>query len=231
MATFQDYDGQSFKSRARSKRFFGLGTEKNRLLRARLLDSHARRPMFFLVLVSLTFLGATPASAHQPAPAVLKAKAPELEERPADEWLNSPPLKLADLHGQVVILHFWTFGCINCRHNDSAYKAWHQKYSGKGVTMIGVHTPETERERDLKRLKRSIEERGLKYPIVVDKDGKTWKSWDNHWWPSIYLIDKKGFVRYRWDGELNWKGAGGKAITEKKIAELLAEEIPATANN
>jgi len=97
--------------------------------------------------------------------------------------------------------------------------------------MIGVHTPELERERDLKRLKRSIEERGLKYPIVVDKDGKTWTAWDNHWWPSIYLIDKTGTVRYRWDGELNWKGAKGKALMEKKIEELLAEEIPAIANH
>jgi hypothetical protein len=85
--------------------------------------------------------------------------------------------------------------------------------------MIGVHTPETERER------------ALKYPIVVDKDGKTWRVYDNHWWPSIYLIDKNGFVRYRWDGELNWKGANGKAIMEKKIDELLAEETSATAKN
>jgi peroxiredoxin len=195
------------------------------------LKSRARCKWFLLCLFVSALWGAPASNAQQPAPAVLSAKAPELEERPADEWLNSPPLKLSDLRGQVVVAHFWTFGCINCRHNDSAYKAWHQKYSGKGVTMIGVHTPETERERDLKRLKRSIEERGLKYPIVVDKDGKTWKSWDNHWWPSIYLIDKKGFARYRWDGELNWKGAGGKAIMERKIAELLAEEIPATANN
>ncbi|HEV8069964.1 MAG TPA: redoxin domain-containing protein [Planctomycetaceae bacterium] len=207
MQSFKKRSEQPLKSRARTKRSLP----------------------FALVLV---FAGTVPAAnAQQAAPAVLNAKAPELEERPSDEWLNSRPLKLSELRGQVVVLHFWTFGCINCRHNDAAYKAWHQKYSGKGVTMIGVHTPETERERDPKRLKRSIEERGLRYPIVVDQDGKTWKSWDNRWWPSIYLIDKKGFVRYRWDGELNWKGAGGKAIMEKKIAELLTEEISATANN
>jgi peroxiredoxin len=186
-------------------------------------------------LIWALFLGVlaftSTANAEQPAPAVLHAKAPELQERAAGEWFNSPPLKLADLRSQVVILHFWTFGCINCRHNDAAYKAWHQKFSGEGVTMIGVHTSETEHERDLKRLKKSIDERGLKFPVVVDKDGKTWATWSNRWWPSIYLIDKQGFVRYRWDGELGWKGAKGKAIMEKKIAELLAEEIPATAKN
>jgi peroxiredoxin len=153
--------------------------------------------------------------AEEPAPAVLHAQPPELPERAQDDWFNSPVLKLSALRGRVVVLHFWTFGCVNCRHNDAAYKAWFQKYATKGV----------------KRLKQSIEERGLKYPIVVDADGKTWTAWGNRWWPSIYLIDKQGFVRYRWDGELGWKGAKGKAIMEKKIDELLAEEIPATANN
>ncbi|HET6326929.1 MAG TPA: redoxin domain-containing protein [Planctomycetaceae bacterium] len=194
----------------------------------------SRQTVALLVLFVLSvgfFAAPRVADAQLAAPAVLNAKAPELPVRPDGEWFNSKPLKLSELRGQVVVLHFWTFGCINCKHNDSAYKAWHQKYSNKGVTMIGVHTPELERERDLKRLKRSIEERGLKYPIVVDKDGKTWTAWDNHWWPSIYLIDKTGTVRYRWDGELNWKGAKGKALMEKKIEELLAEEIPAIANH
>ncbi len=186
----------------------------------------------WLVLLSAAFFAAPRvASAQAAVPALLNAKAPELPVRPDREWFNSKPLKLSDLRGRVVVLHFWTFGCINCKHNDSAYRAWHQKYSNKGVTMIGVHTPELERERDFKRLKRSIEERGLKYPVVVDQDSRTWKAWDNHWWPSIYLIDKTGTVRYRWDGELNWKGAKGKAIMEKKIDELLAEEISPAANH
>jgi peroxiredoxin len=182
-------------------------------------------------LLTIAVLMTDRACAQQPTPAVLHAQPPELPERAQDDWFNSPPLKLSALRGRVVVLHFWTFACINCRHNDAAYKAWFQKYATKGVTMIGVHTPETAREHDLKRLKKSIEERGLKYPIVVDADGKTWAAWGNRWWPSIYLIDKQGFVRYRWDGELGWKGAKGKAIMEKKIDELLAEEIPATANN
>jgi len=185
--------------------------------------------VFSLLTIAVSVTGRV--RAEEPAPAVLHAQPPELPERAQDDWFNSPVLKLSALRGRVVVLHFWTFGCVNCRHNDAAYKAWFQKYATKGVTMIGVHTPETGREHDLKRLKKSIEERGLKYPIVVDADGKTWTAWGNRWWPSIYLIDKQGFVRYRWDGELGWKGAKGKAIMEKKIDELLAEEIPATANN
>jgi peroxiredoxin len=189
------------------------------------LKSRARSKRSF-VLFAFAFLFVPPVSNAQ-QPAAFKVQAPELVERSAAEWFNSQPLKLADLRGQVVVLHFWTFGCINCKHNDATYRAWQAKYSKQGVTMIAVHTPELAREHDLKRLKKSISDRGLKYPIVVDQDGKIWKSWDNHWWPSIYLIDKQGFARYRWDGELGWKGAKGQAMMEKKIEQLLAEEASA----
>jgi peroxiredoxin len=211
--------------------------QSRRMHRQQPLASRARsQRSFYLALFAgligtISIASAPIAKALPPAPAVLKAKAPELPERSADEWFNSKPLKLSELRGQVVVLHFWAFACPNCKRNDAAYRAWHQKYSTKGVTMIGVHTPEFEREHDLKRLKKSIEDRSLKYPIVVDQDRKTWKSWGNRWWPSIYLIDKNGFIRYRWDGELGWRGAKGQAIMEKKIDELLVEENPATANN
>lgn len=174
-------------------------------------------------LLAGLILTSTVAGQH---PVRLRAQAPELEERPADEWLNSEPLKLADLRGKVVVLHFWAFGCINCIHNQPHYKNWHEKYAGKGVTVIGVHTPETEREKDFDAVRKSAEEKGLKFPIVMDKDARTWKTWDNRWWPCTYLIDKKGIVRYRWDGELNWKNAKGEAAMRKKIEELLAEPAP-----
>ncbi len=181
-------------------------------------------------IMLLTLIGAG-SNAHGQQPAAFKAQAPELEPRPEEEWINSKPLKLSDLRGQVVVLHFWTFGCINCIHNYPAYKTWHAKFSQKGVTIIGVHTPETKRERDLTNVRKSVEENGLKYPIVFDKDGRTWRTWGNRWWPSTYLIDKKGFVRYRWDGELNWKTTKGEAIMRRKIAQLLAEAGPRPARD
>ena len=97
--------------------------------------------------------------------------------------------------------------------------------------MIGVHTPETPREHDLKRLKKSIEERGLKYS---DRRRRRRQNLDGVGQPlvALDLPDRQtGFVRYRWDGELGWKGAKGKAIMEKKIDELLAEGSPTTAKN
>jgi thiol-disulfide isomerase/thioredoxin len=179
----------------------------------------------FALLVVLS--AASSASAQQPA--TLKARAPELEERPAEDWINSKPLMLSELRGRVVILHFWTFGCINCQHNFPTLKAWQKALADKAVTIIGVHTPETDRERQVANVRAAVKKYGLKYPIVFDKDAKIWKSWDNRWWPSTYLIDKQGFVRYRWDGEFNWKHAKGDSILRRKIEQLLAEDGPATA--
>jgi hypothetical protein len=65
---------------------------------------------------------------------------------------------------------------------------------------------------------------------VIDNDKQIWNDWGNRWWPSTYLIDKSGFVRYRWDGELNWKGAKGELIMRKKIEQLLAEPGPKRAD-
>jgi thiol-disulfide isomerase/thioredoxin len=127
------------------------------------------------------------------------------------------------LQGQVVVVHFWTFGCINCIHNYPVYKAWQEKYAGKGVTIIGVHTPEFANEADSDRVRAKANANGLEFPIAIDNDSRIWKSWDNHYWPSIYLIDKKGRVRHHWDGELHLDTVEGKQFASR-IDELLAEK-------
>jgi hypothetical protein len=86
-----------------------------------------------------------------------------------------------------------------------------------------VHTPETEREANLKAVRKKVNDNGMKYAVAADSAGKTWAEWGNQWWPSIYLIDKKGNVRYRWDGELNGNGIRGEEVMRIKIKELLAE--------
>ena len=94
------------------------------------------------------------------------------------------------------------------------------------MVVIGVHTPESEGEHDVAEVAKKAKENGLEYPIVIDNDIQIWKDWGNRWWPSTYLIDKHGFVRYRWDGELNWKETKGEAIMRNKIEELLKEPGP-----
>jgi len=95
--------------------------------------------------------------------------------------------------------------------------------------IIGVHTPETEGEKNVDRVREKAKENGLEYPIVIDNDKQIWNEWDNRWWPSTYLIDKNGIARYRWDGELNWKGQKGEEQMRKKIEELLSEPGPRQA--
>jgi methionine-R-sulfoxide reductase len=148
-------------------------------------------------------------------------RAPEI--RAVDEWINSAPLTLADLRGKVVALHFFTFGCINCVHNQPAYKDWHERFSGKGAVVLGIQTPEGDGERKLESIRKAIQDQGIAYPVAVDNAKENWNAWANHMWPSLYLIDKEGYVRWWWYGELNWQGAQGEKLYREKIAELLAE--------
>jgi thiol-disulfide isomerase/thioredoxin len=173
-----------------------------------------------LVLGVAFLLRRPPAQAEADTPTNGKGSAPEFP--PGTQWLQSKPLTLASLRGQVVVVHFWTFGCINCVHNYPVYKAWQEKYADKGVKIIGVHTPEFANEADVASIRAKARENGLKFPIAVDNDSRIWKTWENHYWPSIYLIDKKGRVRYHWDGELHLENAEGRPFVSH-IDELLAE--------
>ncbi len=69
-----------------------------------------------------------------------------------------------------------------------------------------------------------VKQEKFRFPVVVDNDHEIWNSWGNSMWPSVYLIDKQGRIRYWWYGELDWQGAGGQKIMAKRIEELLAED-------
>jgi len=148
--------------------------------------------------------------------------APEFEN--ASAWINGGPLTMADLRGQVVVVHFYTFGCGNCINNYRWYKGWQETFGGKGVTILGIHTPESDGERDIDAVRRKAVKAGLTFPILVDNDKSNWLAWSNQVWPSVYLVDKLGHVRYWWYGELNWKGAPGEQRMRHMIRKLLAEQ-------
>jgi hypothetical protein len=92
------------------------------------------------------------------------------------------------------------------------------------VVVIGIHTPETRTEKKIERVRQKVKDNGMKYPIAVDGSYKTWQAWGNRGWPCVYLLDKKGNGRYRWDGEMNVRGVKGEKVMRKKIEELLAEK-------
>ena len=141
--------------------------------------------------------------------------APELTN---DVWLNTAsPLRLADLRGKVVLLDMWTFGCINCQNVMPSLKKWHSQYKDSGLVVIGNHFPEFSYEENLDNLKDAVSRFGIEYAVAQDNDGSTWQAYRNHYWPSLYLIDKQGHIRYVHIGE------GHYAETERNIEALLEE--------
>lgn len=154
----------------------------------------------------------------------IACRAPELTGVTA--WIKSSPLTLLQLRGKVVIVHFYAFGCINCVRNLPHYNAWFDRFGRDEVVILGIHRPETEAERDVQAVRRRAAEVGIKYPIAVDNESHNWDAWVNRVWPSVYLIDRRGFVRYWWYGELNWQGVQGESWIRGKIAGLSAESMP-----
>jgi peroxiredoxin len=148
---------------------------------------------------------------------------PELSEEGVT-WIQGGPLKLDDLQGKVVAVHYYAFQCINCQRNLPHYKAWYQDYADQGLVIIGIQTPETSAERSLDRVKAAAAKEGIEYPVMLDAKSENWKQWSNTMWPTVYLIDKKGFLRRWWQGEMNWKGTPGEQQMRQTIETLLEEE-------
>src|SRR4026209_702074 len=110
------------------------------------------------------------------------AVGPELA---AGDWINSDPLKLKDLRGRVVLIEFWTFGCYNCRNTLPFVKGWHDRYAKKGLTIVGVHSPELEGEQRVENVRREVASLGIRYPVVTDNDYTTWKAYKVSAWPTV----------------------------------------------
>ena len=149
-------------------------------------------------------------------------RAPQLSG--GEQWLNSAPMEMADFEGKVVALHFWAFGCINCQRNFPWYRGWAKDFAGSDFHIIGVHTPELPLERDVANVEEAVGEAKFDFPILIDNEHRVWNAWGNSMWPAVYLIDKRGRIRYWWYGELNWQGAAGEPIMRQRIEQLLAEE-------
>jgi len=142
-------------------------------------------------------------------------KAPEISN---GVWINSEPLTLKSVHGRVVLIEFWTFACYNCRNTLPSLKKWDARYRDQGLTIIGVHTPELDFERDIDQLRREVAKLDVKYPVVTDQDYSTWKAYGVEAWPTLFLLDKQGRVRWTHVGE------GAYDQTEAAIKMLLAQQ-------
>ncbi|WP_162276016.1 redoxin domain-containing protein [Roseimaritima ulvae] len=139
-------------------------------------------------------------------------------------WLQHPLSgKWDDLKGKVVAVHFYAFQCINCKRNLPHYAAWHQDLADQGLVVIGVQSPETSAERDAKKVAAAAKAEGIEYPVLMDTSSENWRAWGTTMWPTVYLIDKQGYIRTWWQGEMNWQGTPGEQRMRDTIKTLLAE--------
>src|SRR4051794_40130083 len=135
----------------------------------------------------------------------------------ATGWLNTQPLTLEGLRGKVVLIDFWTYTCINWRRTPPYIREWASKYKGQGLVVIGVHTPEFSFEHKWGNVQSATKHMNIGYPVVADNNYAIWHSFDNEYWPALYLIDAKGRIRYQKFGE------GDYAESELQIQKLLKE--------
>jgi thiol-disulfide isomerase/thioredoxin len=149
--------------------------------------------------------------------------APELVG--VEPWFNTPdgdPLRLAALRDRVVLLEFWTLACVNCQRTFPFLRRVHGQYQ-PDFAVVGVHAPEFAFERSVQNVERAVEEHGLEYPVGLDNDFVAWNAYGNRYWPTMYLIDHAGQIRYMQIGEGNY------GRTETAIRALLAEAVDAAA--
>ena len=213
---------------------FLILTGYDRILQTKLLNAVPAYSNFItklesnaLVTKQLDALSGREVNNDQPVPTMQFPKAKDLGGLPKlgpaadfvgiETWLNSEALTMEDLKGKVVIVDFWTYTCINCIRTLPYVTGWYEKYKDDGFVVIGVHTPEFEFEKKTENVEGAIKQYEINYPVAQDNDFKTWRAYDNRYWPAKYLIDANGIVRYTHFGE------GEYDVTEENIQKLLKE--------
>ncbi|HEX6123356.1 MAG TPA: thioredoxin-like domain-containing protein [Ktedonobacterales bacterium] len=145
-------------------------------------------------------------------------RAPELR---GTAWLNTArPLTLADLRGKLVLLDFWTYCCINCLHVLEDLKYLEHKYADQPFAVVGVHSPKFPQEDDAESVRQAIVRYGIAHPVLLDSGRKTWDAYGVRGWPTLVLLDPRGYVLGRVSGEGNRERLDG-AISQ--ALELLAQ--------
>jgi thiol-disulfide isomerase/thioredoxin len=130
-------------------------------------------------------------------------------------WFNSAPLDITGLRGKVVLVDFWTYGCVNCVNTLPHVTKLYEKYKDRGLVVVGVHTPEFPFERSAGNVKAALTRHGITYPVAQDNDSRTWNAYQNQYWPAQYIVDQSGKIVFQHAGE------GQYDEIERTIARLL----------
>ncbi len=124
----------------------------------------------------------------------------------ATGWINTTPLTAESLKGKVILVNFWTFSCYNCLNALPHIQAIEAKYRDRGLVVLGIHTPELAHERVESNVRDAVRRLGVVYPVVLDEHYAIWNAFHNEYWPSVYIIDAEGHIRYHHFGEGDYDG-------------------------
>jgi thiol-disulfide isomerase/thioredoxin len=125
------------------------------------------------------------------------------------------PLTLQELRGKIVLLDFWTYCCINCLHVIPDLKYLEDKYAGKPLVVIGVHSAKFTNEKDAANVRQAVRRYEVEHPVVVDSDFTVWQSYSVRAWPTLVMIDPDGYLLGIFSGE------GNREIIENYIETTL----------
>lgn len=134
-----------------------------------------------------------------------------------DFWFNSEPIALHDLRGKVALLEFWDYSSVNCLRTLPYVKEWRSRYREFDLVVIGIHTPQFKFGRDPENVEAALRKLEIDYPVVMDNNAVIWTAYSNRLWPTRFLIDKDGFLRFSRQGE------GGYDQFERALQSLLVE--------
>jgi thiol-disulfide isomerase/thioredoxin len=116
-------------------------------------------------------------------------------------WFNSAPLNMAKLRGKMVLVDFWTYGCVNCVNTLPHVTELYAKYRDRGLVVVGVHTPEFPFEKSASNVQAALKRHGIIYPVAQDNESQTWNTYGNQYWPAQYIVDQSGKIVFQHAGE------------------------------
>lgn len=184
-----------------------------------LANKYLIRRLHLFILFSLALLASALVYAAKVNP---PATIPEFTQVDEAAWFNSKPLLSEDLRGKVVLIDVWTYGCWNCYNSFPWLRGVEEKFADQDFTVIGIHTPEFDHEKDPENVAKKIADFELHHPVMLDNDKAYWHELRNRYWPAYYIVDKKGNIRDAFIGETHEGDRRAKKI-EKLIAKLLKE--------
>ena len=174
-----------------------------------------------LSLISFFFVFATLTS-NVSAREVKTYPIPEFTQTSEKEWLNTKPLTREAFLGKVTLVDFWTYVCWNCYRSFPWLHSVEKKLKPEGFQVIGIHSPEFEHDKIHANIIEKMKEFNVTNAVMVDNDMAFWRRMNNRFWPSYFIVDKKGQVRANFIGETH-AGDPQAIKIEKLIAKLLAE--------